>query len=128
MNGEVRVHAIFPNAVEQGRVVGLNLAGYDVPYQGADRMNSLKHLGLPVMAVGMKIGDEVLQTRRQDDLRTLYLKENRLVGFQLVGDISSAGILRALMNQQSDLANIKDRLLDPNFGQGMLAWRALVPV
>jgi nitrite reductase (NADH) large subunit len=127
LGGEVSVHAIFPNAVEQGRVVGLNLAGYDVIYQGADRMNSLKHLGLPVMAVGRKSGDEVMQTRHQDNLRTLYLKENRLVGFQLVGDISRAGILRALMIQQRNLTGIKNRLLEPTFGQGMIAWSAQVP-
>jgi NAD(P)H-nitrite reductase large subunit len=127
MSGEVSVHAIFPNAVEQGRVVGLNLAGYDTAYLGADRMNSLKHLGLPVMAVGTKEGDEVLQDRQRGNLRTLYLKENRLVGFQLVGDISGAGVLRALMIQGRDLAAIKSRLLEPTFGQGTLAWAALAP-
>ena len=127
LTGEAAVHAIFPNAVEQGRVVGLNLAGFDVAYLGADRMNSLKHLGLPIMAVGVKEGDEVLCVRQKENLRTLYLKENRLVGFQLVGDISNAGILRALMIQQRDLTRLKSRLLDPNFGQGAIAWSALTP-
>ena len=28
LTGEMFVHAIFPNAVEQGRVAGMNLAGY----------------------------------------------------------------------------------------------------
>lgn len=127
LGNELFVHAIFPNAVEQGRVVGLNLAGYDVVYAGADRMNSLKHLGLPIMAVGKKDGDDVLQYQRNGDLRTLYLRDNRLVGFQLVGDIRAAGILRALMIQQRDLKSLKDRLLDPSFGQGIIAWGAVAP-
>jgi len=125
LTGETYVHAIFPNAVEQGNIVGLNLAGYDTTYAGADRMNSLKHLGLPIMAVGLKDGDEVLQERRNGNLRTIYLKENRLVGFQLAGDIHSAGVLRTLMIQGSDIRPIKHHLLDPNFGQGTMIWRAM---
>jgi NAD(P)H-nitrite reductase large subunit len=127
LTGESYVHAIFPNAVEQGRVVGLNLLGYQQPYEGADRMNSLKHLGLPIMAVGLKQGDEILHTRRNGGLRTLFLKENRLVGFQLVGDIRSAGVLRTLINQGQDVRRIKDQMLDPNFGQGTLVWQSIVP-
>ncbi len=127
LTGERYVHAIFPNAVEQGRVVGLNLAGYEVAYEGGERMNSLKHLGLPIMAVGLKEGDEVLQSRENGNLRTLYLKENRLVGFQLVGDIRAAGVLRALTLRGSDVHPFKHRLLDPNFGQGMVVWDAIAP-
>jgi len=127
LTGEVSVHAIFPNAVEQGRVVGLNLAGYDVRYEGGDRMNSLKHLGLPIMAVGLKEGDEKVQGKQNGDLRTIYLKENRLVGFQLVGDIRAAGIMRTLIMQGSDVRPLKHHLLDPNFGQGMMVWQAIAP-
>jgi NAD(P)H-nitrite reductase large subunit len=127
LTGESYVHAIFPNAVEQGRVVGLNLAGFDTPYEGARHMNSLKHLGLPLMAAGLKEGDEVLQRKRNNALRTLYLQDDRLVGFQLVGDISAAGIYHSLMDRRLDLKHIKHRLFDPNFGQGTIAWEALSP-
>jgi NADPH-dependent 2,4-dienoyl-CoA reductase/sulfur reductase-like enzyme len=125
MTGKAFVHAIFPNAVAQGQVVGLNLAGYDVPYEGADSMNSLKHLGLPIMAVGAKEGDEVLQSRGPHWLRTIYLQEGRIVGFQLVEDISAAGVLRALMIQRADVRRIKHQLLKPGFGMGVLVWEAL---
>ena len=126
LTGETSVHAIFPNAVEQGRVVGLNLAGFDVAYGGADRMNSLKHLGLSIMAYGLKEGDEKLQARRDGALRTLYLRENRLVGFQLVRDTKAAGVLRALAVKGVDVRPLKDHLLDPAFGQGMVVGRAMV--
>jgi NAD(P)H-nitrite reductase large subunit len=90
-------------------------------------MNSLKHLGLPIMAVGLKEGDEMLQEKRNGNLRTIYLKDNLLMGFQLAGDIRAAGILRTLMIQGSDVRPIKHHLLDPNFGQGMMVWQALAP-
>lgn len=125
LTGESYVHAIFPNAVSQGRVVGLNLAGFAVEYEGAERMNSLKHLGLPILAVGLKEGDEVLQTRLNGNLRTLYLDDGHLVGYQLVGDLKPAGALRTLLTRREDIRPFKDRLLERGFGQGMLAWKAI---
>lgn len=125
LTGETYVHAIFPNAVEQGRVVGLNLLGFDIAYEGADRMNSLKHLGLPIIAVGLKEGDEILRTRWNGGMRTLYLKDNCLVGFQLVGDIRAAGVLHSLLNTRQDVRPLKDYLLQPTFGQGTLVWHGI---
>ncbi len=125
VTGETSLHAIFPNAVEQGRVVGMNLAGYSTEYDGAERLNSLKHLGLPIVAAGEKQGDDVLKEQRGANLRTIYLKENRIVGFQLVGDISAAGIFHALMMQRSDVSRLHDHLISPHFGEGILAWEAI---
>jgi NAD(P)H-nitrite reductase large subunit len=126
LTGERYVHAIFPNAVEQGRIVALNLLGHDVAYGGADNMNSLKHLGLPVMAVGHTEGQE-LRVRRNGTLRKVYLQEGRIVGFRLVGDVSSAGILRSLMNRREDVSRFRDRLLEPGFGMGYVEGLAAVP-
>jgi nitrite reductase (NADH) large subunit len=125
LTGEKYVHAIFPNAVEQGRVAGMNMAGYMVEYEGADRMNSLKHLGLPIMAAGEKQGERVLREQRADQLKTIYLDESRVVGFQLAGDIKNAGIYHALMTQKYDVSKLENQLLNPNFGEGMLTWKAI---
>lgn len=119
LSGERYVHAVFPNAVEQGRIVAHNLLGWDERYEGADSMNSLKHLGLPVMAVGQMEGEE-LRTRRNGTLRKIYLKDNRIVGFRLTGDVGSAGIYLSLMNRQEDVGPFKDRLLEPGFGMGFM--------
>lgn len=125
LTGKKVVHAIFPNAVEQGRVAGMNLTGHGELYQGAERMNSLKHLGLPIMAAGDKEGDRILRGHSRGNLRTIYLRENRLVGYQLVGDIHPAGVYHTLMTQKSDIRSLEDHLLDPNFGEGMLAWNSI---
>jgi NAD(P)H-nitrite reductase large subunit len=126
LTGETYVHAIFPNAVEQGRVVGLNLVGYETVYPGGERMNSLKHLGLPIMAVGLKDGDEILQDNRNGSLRKIYIRENHVVGFQLAGDIRGAGILRTLMIKSDDIRPIKHNLLNPNLGFGSMVWQAII--
>jgi len=125
LTGELFVNAIFPNAVAQGTIVGLNLAGHEVRTEGTDRMNSLKHLGVPVIVAGLKDGDEVLRRRRNGGMRTLFLKDGRLVGFQMVGEVAAAGVLRSLINRRQDVRAFKDRLLQPTFGQGTVAWGAI---
>ena len=120
MTGERYVHAIFPNAVAQGQVVAYNLLGFDTIYEGAENMNSLKHLGLPVMAVGAMTGREELRWRRGDVLRKLFLNDGRIVGFRLSGDIRAAGVYRALMLRRVDVSPFRERLVSPRFGVGEL--------
>jgi NADPH-dependent 2,4-dienoyl-CoA reductase/sulfur reductase-like enzyme len=120
MTGQRYVHAIFPNAVAQGEVVAYNILGYDTVYEGAERMNSLKHLGIPVMAVGSPSGDEVLHWRRDDELRKIFLTDGRIVGFRLAGDIRAAGVYRSLMLRGEDITRFGDDLLNPRFGIGQM--------
>ena len=121
MTGERYVHAIFPNAVAQGDVVARNLVGFDTLYEGAESMNSLKHLGLSVMAVGARSGDEELRRRSGNMLRKIFLTNNRIVGFRLVGDIRGAGVYRSLMLRGTVVTRYRKRLLDPQFGMADLA-------
>jgi NAD(P)H-nitrite reductase large subunit len=116
MTGERFVHAIFPNAVEQGQIVGRNLLGHRIPYDGAESMNSLKHVGLPVIAAGALDGDEELRRRDGDVLRKIFLRGERIVGYQLAGDIRAAGVFRSLMLKRADVTPFRKRLLDPAFG------------
>jgi NAD(P)H-nitrite reductase large subunit len=126
ITGERFVHANFPNAVTQGRIVAYNLLGWDIAYEGADVMNSPKHLGLFMVAVGQMEGEE-LRMKRRDILRKIYLQDNRIIGFRLVGDISGAGIYRTLMNRKINVASFKQRLLEPGFGMGYIEELAISP-
>jgi len=122
MTGGRYVHAIFPNAVEQGRVVAENILGHEVEYAGAENMNSLKHLGIPVVAVGVGKGEEELRYRDGNSLRKVFLEDDRIVGFRLAGDIRAAGIYRSLLLRGERLKALKDRILDPDFGVADLAF------
>ncbi|KXA93593.1 hypothetical protein AKJ37_02095 [candidate division MSBL1 archaeon SCGC-AAA259I09] len=117
--GERTVHAIFPNAVDQGKIVAYNLLGREVTYEGSLSMNSLKHLGVPVIAAGSMEGEEI-RRRTDASLRKIYLKDDKITGFRLTGDISSAGIFRTLLNKKVNVESIKDDLLKPNFGMGYI--------
>lgn len=117
ITGKRYVHANYPNAVAQGRSAAYNILGWNLPYDGADSMNSLKHLGLPVIAAGQMEGQE-LRVRRGSSVRKLYLQDGHIVGFRLFGDIGAAGIFLSLMNRQVDVSAFTDMLLDPRFGMG----------
>jgi NAD(P)H-nitrite reductase large subunit len=116
MTGERYVHAIFPNAVAQARVVASGLLGFEVPYEGAETMNSLKHLGVEVIAVGSQSGQEELRWRDHGVLRKVFLSDGRITGFRLVGDIRGAGVYRSLMLRRVDVGPFRDHLLDPRRG------------
>ena len=115
ISGERYVHAIWPNATAQGEVVGRDILGYSAGYEGAERMNSMKHLGLPIMAVGEASGEQTLRRRDGDKLRKIFLNDGRIVGFRLAGDTRGAGTYRALMLRGSDVSEFGEDLLDPRF-------------
>ncbi len=115
MSGERYVHAIWPNATTQGEVVGRDMLGFSSDYEGAEKMNSMKHLGLPIMAVGESKGRDTLRRRDGDTLRKIFLDDGRIVGFRLAGDIRGAGTYRALMLKGTDVGRFGEELLDPRF-------------
>jgi NAD(P)H-nitrite reductase large subunit len=115
LSGERYVHAIWPNATAQGEAVGRDILGFPAGYTGAERMNSMKHLGLPIMAVGDSAGAETLRRRDGAALRKIFLEEGRIVGFRLAGDIRGAGTYRALMLKGTDVSRFGEDLLDPRF-------------
>jgi NAD(P)H-nitrite reductase large subunit len=121
LTGKRYVHAIWPNATAQGRVVADRLLGYDTVYDGAESMNSLRHLGVPLIAAGAVSGSEELRVRHGDSLRKIVLEGDRIVGFRLAGDVRAAGVYRSLMLRRIDIASVKDELLAPGFGVGRLA-------
>jgi NAD(P)H-nitrite reductase large subunit len=127
LTGESYVHAIFPNAVAQARVVAENVMGGTATYVGAESMNSLKHLGLPLVAAGAPEGEDELRSRSGDELRRIFITGGRIAGFRLVGDIRAAGLLHALMLRRDDVRGLGRRLLDPSFSWGGLALSSQVP-
>ena len=108
--GRMGVNAIWPCAFEQGRVAGLNMAEKRVKYDGSFRMNSLDFYGLPVISMGVTRidGDEFQQFQRKtkSTYRKLVLKDGRIVGAILVGQVQKAGILTTLLKKRVNVSDI----------------------
>jgi NAD(P)H-nitrite reductase large subunit len=127
LTGERFVHAIFPNAVAEGEIAANNLLGANLKYDGAESMNSLKHLGIPIVAMGTTDEpDEVLRWESGSALRSVYLRNNTIIGAQLAGNIQAAGVYRSLMLRRADVSSFGRGLVEPGFSMGSVVWDALV--
>ena len=111
--------AIWPNAIEQGRIAGLNMAGESTTYNGAEVVNVLDVFNIPVVALGRTSRDlgkyKVISRFTPDAFKKILLKNNKIVGLQFINTIRNTGTFYSLMKNGTDISNIEDRLLDDNF-------------
>jgi NAD(P)H-nitrite reductase large subunit len=128
VRGEKWTNALWPSATEQGKVAGLNMASKEAIYKGSMGMNSIQFFGLPVISAGLaglreKGWDE--EIIKKDERRRIYkrllLKENKVVGFVLVGDVKNAGIIRSLIAKGVDIREIKGDILKDTFNFSSIA-------
>jgi NAD(P)H-nitrite reductase large subunit len=118
---EDTINALWPCAVEQGRIAGLNMAGERESYDGSLSMNSLVFYDIQVISFGIikpkKEGYE--QIVKENKVRNVYkemvIKDNRLVGAVLVNDVNQSGVYNVLIRRKIDVSSIKEVLLDDNF-------------
>lgn len=116
---ERRINGLWPSAVEQGEIAGLNMAGKKRIYEGSLSMNSVDFFGLASISMGVtkpkETGFEVLTSAGEDAYRKIVLKENRIVGAVFVGDVNPAGVINMLIRRKIDISSVKDTLLDSAF-------------
>jgi len=67
----------------------------------------------------------VLRWEGGGDLRSLYVRDGRIVGAQLAGDIRAAGLYRSLMMRKTPIDRFGSRLVEPRFGMGDIVTDAL---
>jgi len=110
------VNAIQPNAVEQGRIAALNMAGRSASSRGSFAFNVLDTLGLISYSFGSWQGvPGGEQVAFSDPARFRYLslafQEDRLVGANAVGLTEHAGVLRGLIEGRVQLGPWQPRLM-----------------
>jgi len=119
IEGKQGSFAIWPNAIEQGRIAGLNMAEKQTKYDGAEVVNVLDIFDIPVVAMGQTSKDtgkcKVISRFTPQTSKKILLKNDRIVGLQFVGTIRNAGTFYSLMKKGSDISSIQERLLDDNF-------------
>ena len=121
ITGQSTINALWPCAVAQGKVAGLNMAGKKVKYDGSLAMNSIEFFGLPVISIGITRPKEkeYEQLIKEDEKNFVYkkvvLRENRIQGMILVNRIEQAGVMGILMRKKVDVSSIKGMLLEDRF-------------
>jgi NAD(P)H-nitrite reductase len=100
-----RVLAILPNAYIQGECAGRNMAGGNCDFNNAIPMNSIGFFGLHIATAGAYTG-EIYEERENGGLKRLYIKDNKLVGFIIIGNVTRAGIYTSLIRTKTPLDSI----------------------
>ena len=122
------INAIWPMAVEQGRIAGLNMAGQDRQYAGSVRMNSIGNfIGIPAMSMGVTRTDECsyvdeechfqeIKKRTKNTYKKIILKNGCIVGAILigVGQTQRCGIISILLRRQIDVTDYIQTLISNN--------------
>ena len=106
------INAIWPEAADQGRTAGLNMAGRPVSYRGSLSRNVMRVFDLDVMTLGyatpgdddgvrvVRSNDTPQECTLQKGYRSLVFREDLLVGAVLINRIDQGGVLRALIENR----------------------------
>jgi len=117
LTGKRQLNAIQPNAVEQGRIAALNMAGRPVHFKGSFVFNVLTTLGLVSSSFGTWQGTpggdsaEVLDEARYRYVN-LQFDGDRLIGANCVGFADHVGAFRGLIEGRVRLGVWKQRLME----------------
>lgn len=122
LRGEPWVNAIWPVAVEQGKIAGANMVGRPVEYPGSMGRNVMRVMGLDVLSGGLasvEDGDGLWSLFRIEPRKRLYrklvLRGGTLVGATMIGAIEQGGVLLSTIQRGEPLRVDPARLLEPSF-------------
>ncbi|MBP5490155.1 MAG: NAD(P)/FAD-dependent oxidoreductase [Lachnospiraceae bacterium] len=113
--GANRVLAILPNAYMQGRTAGINMAGGEAVFDKGIPMNSIGFFGLHIMSAGTYDGEKK-EIRKGEILKRFFVKDDRLLGYMLIGETERAGIYTALVREKTPLSELDFEAVMENAG------------
>ncbi len=120
--GRPWINAIWPEAADQGRTAGLNMAGRAVTYRGSLGRNVMRVFDMDVMTLGLVDPPDdgtctalTWQDPRRRMYRKLVLRGNVPVGAVLINGVEQGGVLLSLIRNRTPLAIPPQRLLEPSF-------------
>ncbi|GAB4333290.1 MAG: FAD-dependent oxidoreductase [Candidatus Abyssubacteria bacterium] len=122
-----RVNALWPVAVEQGRIAGMNMAGRKVPYKGSLSRNVIRVFDTDILTAGIVVPPQddgyreiCRHDRRRRTYRKLVFRDDALVGLVMVNSIEQGGVLVALIQEGIPITGQKESLLHPSFNYAKL--------
>jgi NAD(P)H-nitrite reductase large subunit len=119
-----RTIPIWPNAYQQGKIAGYQMAGNKkYLYKGSFMMNSIEVGHVPTISIGVTnpLPDNGYQVIKKFDrasnvYRKVILKGDVVVGAIFSGQIDRAGILTGLLRDGVEVKGFKKQLLNDQFG------------
>ena len=122
VTGKREILPTWSNACRQGRIAGLNMAGFQQRYEGGLRETITTVFGLTIAAVGLPKAPEedgLMELQFSDPESKVYRKvllaDNRIVGAVLLNRTKDAGILGSLIRNGKDISLWKEGLAKTPF-------------
>jgi nitrite reductase (NADH) large subunit len=97
-------YGIWPAAMEQGKIAGINMAGGDMIYEGTTMANTLKVVGIDLASAGNIDAENELESRIVTDEKLYKL-----------GDTNGFNRVTKAMSEKHDVSQIKDQILEDGF-------------
>lgn len=125
LSGKQKNMAIWPLAVRQGGIAGMNMAGRKAVYDGGFLMNSFEILGMPVISIGLSSidneqDDNIKIYRYYNSVKQFYKKiitrDNYIIGALFIGSIDRAGIYTGLIRNSVDISQVRENIGREDFG------------
>ena len=116
LDGSKRIIALWPNAVQQGRVAGAQMAGADETVGGTYSVNAIDFFGLRICTCGVinPQGDGYTQQVKKDGdaYKRLVIKDGMLMGYVLINCSQNAGIYTNLISNRVPLDTLQGSITD----------------
>jgi NAD(P)H-nitrite reductase large subunit len=117
--GKPGLKATWSNAVEQGHVAGLNIAGNKCKYAGFQSYNIVHINDIPFLSMGnitnLPKNYTELVSKSIDSIRKVFIQNNKILGIEFYGDMTNSGHLFSLINKESDIEGYNKKLLSNYF-------------
>jgi nitrite reductase (NADH) large subunit len=115
-----RFYGIWPASMEQGRVAGANMAGQERTYAGTVPSNSLKVVGIDLLAAGEldaegKMESAVVKDEARKIYRKLVLKDHCIVGAMFLGDSRGKEEIQRAIQSKKDISSWEKELSNDQF-------------
>lgn len=115
-----RFYGVWPASMEQGRTAGLSMAGKEAKYEGTVLANSLKVVGIDLVAAGEIDAEGKYEAIvKKDAAGTMYrkivLQDNKIIGSILFGNIAGSDAIQQAIKTKKDVSACRQGLADETF-------------
>ncbi len=113
-DGRPLVGGILPDAVLQGRIAGMAMAGDPAAptYLGSVPLNTYAFFGQQALSVGSQsAGEKVLQECSGREYLKIVMNDNRLTGIFGINRPFDAGIMWQLILRRTDLSQVREQFI-----------------
>jgi len=113
-SGKSYVMALWPPAVEQGKVAALNMVSLETTYPGTLPGNVVEVFNTTFMSIGSLEGEKIDIEKGGRISRFTVNKKGRVVGCQLIGDINQVGIISSFIKKGGNVEDLEHIELIPS--------------